>query len=216
MADVLVRAQGRCKLVSGGYEAFNGHCTFKHKEAGSGNEAYVVKLDDGTDFVFRGPNADALSVQTYRGIVNVRHKAEANHEVFAWDDGEKRRLSVRMDQLQNSNAKFDDDNNTAAILGGAAGAALIGAILAGTTQGNVSEPTGIGDPVGELQSLVGAKGGMAEQQIVAKGYVYRGGSTGISSKFSFWKQPRTSNCVGVQTTEGRYQKIVYADKSNCN
>jgi hypothetical protein len=63
MAEVLVRAQGRCKLMSGGYEAFNGHCTFKHKKAGN-TDAYVVKLDDGTDFNFSGPGVQALSVQT--------------------------------------------------------------------------------------------------------------------------------------------------------
>jgi hypothetical protein len=34
-AEVLVRAQGRCKLMNGGYAAFNGHCTFKHKKAGA-------------------------------------------------------------------------------------------------------------------------------------------------------------------------------------
>ncbi|CAK6700972.1 hypothetical protein ICNINCKA_02967 [Synechococcus sp. CBW1107] len=54
MAEVLVRAQGRCKLMSGGYAAFNGHCTFKHKKAGN-TDAYVVKLDDGTEFSFSGP-----------------------------------------------------------------------------------------------------------------------------------------------------------------
>ena len=69
MAEVLVRAQGRCKLMSGGYEAFNGHCTFKHKKAGN-IDAYVVKLDDGTDFNFSGPGVQALSVQTYAGVRN--------------------------------------------------------------------------------------------------------------------------------------------------
>ncbi len=59
--ETLVRAQGRCKLTSGGYQAFNGHSTFKHKQAG------------GTDFVFSGPNTSALQVQTYSGIKNVRH-----------------------------------------------------------------------------------------------------------------------------------------------
>ena len=74
MAEVLVRAQGRCKLISGGYPAFNGHCTFKHKKAGN-IDAYVVKLDDGTEFNFSGPNAQALSVQTYDGIRSVSHRA---------------------------------------------------------------------------------------------------------------------------------------------
>jgi hypothetical protein len=40
-AEVLVRAQGRCKLTSGGVDAFNGHGTFKHKSAG-GKDSYVV------------------------------------------------------------------------------------------------------------------------------------------------------------------------------
>lgn len=71
-AEVLVQAQSRCMLISGGCEAFNGHCSFKHKAAG-GKDSFVVKLDDGTDFIFTGPSPQALQVQTYRGIVNVRH-----------------------------------------------------------------------------------------------------------------------------------------------
>ena len=98
MAEVLVRAQGRCKLISGGYPAFNGHCTFKHKKAGS-VDAYVVKLDDGTEFNFSGPNAQALSVQTYDGIRSVSHSGQPDNEVFSWNDGEPRKLSVRLDRV---------------------------------------------------------------------------------------------------------------------
>ncbi|MEO1003919.1 MAG: hypothetical protein AAFX65_12525 [Cyanobacteria bacterium J06638_7] len=218
-AETLVRAQGRCKLVSGGYEAFNGHCTFKHKRADSGTDSYVLQLDDGTEFMFRGPNPQSLSVQTYRGIVDVKHSAEADHEVFIWNDGEKRRLSVRLDQVQNPNANFDSDNNSAtaaAIVGGAAAAALIGAIIGGNNQSTASEPARVGAPVGELQGLVGAKGAGGERSLVAKGYTYRGGTTGATSKFTFWQQPRTGNCVGVELAQGRYREIVYTKKNNCN
>lgn len=217
-AEVLVRAQGRCKLISGGFNAFNGHCQFKHKRAGS-TDAYVVKLDDGTDFIFRGPSADALQVQTYRGIVNVRHREAQDHEVFIWNDGEKRRLSVKLDHVQNPAATFDDGSNratVAAIAGGAAAVALIGALISGKNNNSTSERSSIGAPVSELQSLVGAKAAGGERQMAIKGYSYRGGSQGADSVFTFYQQPRTANCVGVETSDGRYRNIVYTDSSNCS
>ena len=215
-AEVLLRAQGRCKLVSGGYESYNGHCIFKHKAAG-GTDAYVVKLDDGTDFVFRGPNPQALSVQTYSGIRNVRHNARPDHDVFIWNDGERRRLSVRLDHVQNPDVRFEDKPqkaDTGTLLGAAVGA-LIGNLITGGGSSTSTETARMGAPVSELQSLVGVKGRSGEAELIRKRYIYRGGSTGIASKFSFWEQPRTNNCVGVQTADGRYQKIEYTDKSNC-
>lgn len=216
LAEVLVRAQARCKLMSGGFEAYNGHCTFKHKQAG-GTDAYVVKLDDGTDFIFRGPSPQALQVQTYRGIVNVRHRAESNHDVFIWNDGEQRRLSVRLDQVQNPDVTFEDEPakvTTGSLLGAAVGA-LIGGLIAGD-KGSSSEPATVGAPVGDLQSLVGVRGSSAGAEMTRKGYTYRGGDQIGDSAFTYWEQPKTNNCVAVRTTDGRYQSITYTEKSNCN
>jgi hypothetical protein len=215
-AEVLVRAQGRCLLRSGSYEAYNGHCVFKHKQSG-GSDAYVVKLDDGTDFTFRGPNPQALQVQTYRGITNARHKAAGNTDVFMWNDGEERYLSVKLDQVQNPDAKFEDEPQkatTGSLLGAAVGA-LIGGLIAGNNTGTASEPARVGAPVSELQSLVGVKGGSAEGEMTRKGYTYRGGAQMGDSAFTYWQQPRTDNCVAVRTTDGRYQSITYTETSNC-
>ena len=130
IAEVLVRAQGRCKLTKGGFDAFNGHCTFKHKSAG-GRDSYVIKLDDGTDFVFTGPNPQALQVETYSGIKNVRHNEKPDHDLFLWNDGEERRLSVKLDHAENPDAKFDDppQKATTGALVGAALGALIGGLI---------------------------------------------------------------------------------------
>ena len=217
IAEVLVKAQGRCKLVSGGYEAYNGHCTFKHKQAGN-TDAFVVKLDDGTDFVFSGPSPTALQVQTYRGIVNVKHNAQTGHDVFVWNDGEKRRLSVKLDSVQNPDARFDDDRskaNVAAIAGGAAAIALIGAIISGQNSTASPEPARVGSPVGDLQSLLGVRGASAEAELTGKGYTYRGGDQVGNSSLTYWQQPRTSNCVAVETTDGRYKSITYITPKAC-
>ncbi len=215
-AEVLLRAQGRCLLRSGNYEAYNGHCTFKHKQAG-GTDAYVVKLDDGTDFTFRGPSPQALQVQTYRGIVNARHKAAGNTDVFIWNDGEERYLSVKLDQLQNPDVKYEDEPEkatTGSLLGAAVGA-LIGNLIAGGSRSTSAETARIGAPVSELQSLVGVKGGSAEGEMTRRGYTYRGGAQIGDSAFTYWQQPRTDNCVAVRTTDGRYQAITYTETSNC-
>ena len=215
-AEVLVRAQGRCKLMSGGFEAFNGHCSFKHKAAG-GRDSFVVKLDDGTDFVFSGPSPQALQVQTYRGIVNVRHNEKPDHDVFVWNDGEQRSLSVRLDHAQNPDVTFDDpaEKATTSSLLGAAVGALIGGMIAGNKGGSGDAGTP-GTPVSELQSLVGVKGGNAEPSLTRKGYTYVKGATGGDRIYSYWRQPRTGNCVSVETFDGRYQNITYAPRSVCD
>lgn len=215
MAEVLVRAQGRCKLMSGAYQAFNGHCVFKHKQAG-GVEAYVVKLDDGTEFNFSGPNPQALNVQTYAGIRNVRHTVRPDHEIFSWDDGEPRRLSVRLDHVENPDVRFEDQPqkaSTASLLGAAVGA-LIGGLISGKPI-TFAEPAREGAPVADLQSLVSARAAGAEATLTAKGYTYRGGTQLADSSFTYWQQPRTRNCVAVRTTDGRYQAITYTKKSDC-
>jgi hypothetical protein len=216
MAETLVRAEGRCKLMNGGYEAFNGHCSFKHKAAG-GTDSYVVKLDDGTDFVFSGPNTSALQVQTYSGIKNVRHNEKPDHDVFIWNDGEERRLSVKLDQVRNPDAQFEDSSQkaTGAALVGVGVGALIGALIAGNNKTTRTEPARVGAPVSELQSLVGMKGRSAEAEITSKGYTYRGGDQIGDSAFSYWEQPRTDNCVAVRTTDGRYQSITYTEPQKC-
>jgi hypothetical protein len=130
-AEVLVRAQGRCKLMRDGFVAFNGHCTFKHKAAG-GTDSYVVKLDDGNRFIFSGPNTQALQVQTYSGITNVRHNEKPDHDVFLWNDAGQQRLAVKLDQVQNPDAKFEDSSSkvTGGVLLGAGLGALIGGLRA--------------------------------------------------------------------------------------
>lgn len=217
MAEVLVRAEGRCKLTKGGFDAFNGHCTFKHKSAG-GKDSYVVKLDDGTDFVFSGPNPQALQVETYSGIKNVRHNEKPDHDLFLWNDGEERRLSVKLDQVMNPDANFDTPSQkaTTGSLVGAALGALIGGLIAGNSKSSSStEAARIGAPVSDLQSLVGVKGASAEAELTRKGYTYRGGDQIGDSAFSYWEQPRTNNCVAVRTTDGRYQSITYSEPQKC-
>lgn len=216
-AETLVRAAGRCKLERAGYELFNGHCSFKHKAAG-GTDAFVVKLDDGTDFNFSGPNPQALQLQTYSGIVNVRHNAKPDHDLFLWTtDGGDHRLSVKLDSVQNPDVKFEDrsQNATNSAVVGAALGGLIGALIAGSNKGGSSEAARVGAPVRDLQSLVGVKGASAEAELTRKGYTYRGGDQIGDSAFTYWEQPRSDNCVAVRTTDGRYQSITYAERRYC-
>ncbi len=93
--------------------------------------------------------------------------------MFLWNDGEPRRLLVKLNTVQHPDATFDDDYNK------------------------------------EKQSN-------GERHLLAKGYSFRGGANGIDSSFSSYQQPGTGHCVGVQTTNGRYEKIACIDMSNCN
>jgi len=83
-AKVVNRAQGRCKLSTNDAVAYDGHCVIKHKENNQGDEVVVVKLDNDAKYRFYGPNLDALQVQAWDGIHNVRHRYRNNsvHELF--------------------------------------------------------------------------------------------------------------------------------------
>jgi hypothetical protein len=48
-AKTLARAQGRCKLTSGDYKAFDGYCTVKQKLQGN-TMSFVVELDNGSHY----------------------------------------------------------------------------------------------------------------------------------------------------------------------
>ncbi|CAK6700964.1 hypothetical protein ICNINCKA_02965 [Synechococcus sp. CBW1107] len=163
------------------------------------------------------PNVQALSVQTYDGIRSVSHSAQSDHEVFSWNDGEPRKLSVRLDRVENPDARFEDSAQKAdsSTLLGAAVGALIGGLISGKPI-TTTEPAREGAPVSDLQSLVGAKGGQAEGTLTSKGYTYRGGTKLADSSFTYWEQPSTNNCVTIRTTDGRYQSITYTKKSDCN
>ncbi len=140
------------------------------------------------------------------------------HDVFLWNDGEERRLSVKLDQVQNPDAQFEDSSQkaTGAALLGAGLGALIGGLIAGNSSKTPSaEPARVGAPVSELQSLVGVKGRSAESEMTRKGYTYHGGTQIGDSAFSYWEQPRTNNCVTVRTTNGRYQSITYTEPQKC-
>ena len=91
--------------------------------------------------------------------------------------------------------------DTSSLLGAAVGA-LIGGIIAGNKGGSGHSGTP-GAPVSELQSLVGVKGGNAEPAL------------GGDCLYSYWRQPRTGNCVSAETFDGCYQKILYAPRSVC-
>jgi len=73
-----------------------------------------------------------------------------------------------------------------------------------------------GTPVRELQSLVGVKGGHAELTLTRKAYICVKGAAGGDRLSSYWRQPRTGNCVSVETVDGRDQQIRYAPRSICD
>jgi hypothetical protein len=72
-ARTLARAQGRCKLTSQSYQAFNGHCTIKQRQQADGTTAFVVDLDNGSSYRFFGRNKQSLQVETHEGVHNVRY-----------------------------------------------------------------------------------------------------------------------------------------------
>ncbi len=224
-AETVARAQGRCKLTSGTYQVFDGHCTVKQKQLGS-TMAFVVELDNGSTYRFSGPSKTALQIETHGGIYNAQFTENPDKGVFVWqEDGERNRLSVKLDTQHNTNVSHDDTQPTAAGTSvGAAVGALIGALLTGgqtastapiapARQTNIAL---VGSPVPDLSDLVGARAGQAENTVRQRGYqfVRAGGADSGSRVFSFWRQPQSGLCIAIITKDGRYDRIVYANVTN--
>ncbi|MBM5816432.1 MAG: hypothetical protein FJ083_07540 [Cyanobacteria bacterium K_Offshore_surface_m2_239] len=216
LADTVARANGRCSLKNDGYEAFNGHCIIKQKQNGP-TTIFVVDLDNGTRFRFSGPNRQQLHVETPSGLEqNVLFEDRGSKGIFTWNDGSNtHRLSVKTDELTNPNAQFDDHPSTATgtTLAGAAVGALIGALLGGGGKSSGSSGA-IGQPVPELQSLVGADPGNVEGRLTAMGYTYIRTTPRENGADSYWR--RGGSCVNVRSILNRYQAFTYTNPGNCN
>lgn len=74
----------------------------------------------------------------------------------------------------------------------------------------------VGKTVEDLEDLVGARGGQAENAVIQRGYQFVRNEADNSDNrvFAFWRQPGTGLCVAIITKEGRYDRIVYANVTN--
>ena len=131
-AKTIARAQGVCRLMSGGAVAFQGHCVSQQKVNG-GNTVLVIKLENGSTFRFRGPSKEALQIETSSGLHNAQFRDGGNRNVFAWNDaGQAQRLAVRLETAHDPSPRYDNSSSTStgSAIGAFAGA-LIGSLIQG-------------------------------------------------------------------------------------
>ncbi|MFB2836103.1 hypothetical protein [Floridanema evergladense] len=226
-AEVLARAHGRCKLTeeSSQYPRFDGHCIVKQKQQGS-TVIFIVELDNGSQYRFFGPDRESLQVETHDELHNVRFRDEPDRGVFTWEeDGARQRLSVKLDSQYPTNVSHDNDRkpSTGEVVAGVAVGALIVGLLSGkhgssSSNSNNSNTTQarVGASVPNLEDLVGARAGQAENTVRDRGYVWVKATQQADSAYSNWRERRTGNCVAIRTTNGRYAAIVYAPKADCD
>ncbi|MFM8258628.1 MAG: hypothetical protein ACKN83_02220 [Vulcanococcus sp.] len=155
-------------------------------------------------------------METPSGIEqNVLFEDQGSMGRFTWNDGRTtHQLAVKTDTVTNPNAQFDDhhSSSTGATLAGAAVGALIGALLSGGKHNN--NATGAeGQPVPELQNLIGGDPGYVESRLTASGYTYIQSSPRENGVDSFWK--RGGSCVDARNILNRYQSFTYANPSRC-
>ncbi|EKQ68009.1 hypothetical protein OsccyDRAFT_3548 [Leptolyngbyaceae cyanobacterium JSC-12] len=229
-AEVLARMHGRCKQMNDSVRLFDGHCIIKHKQQGN-TTILSVELDNGSKYNFFGPNLEALQVQSYDGVHNVRFTGEIESGSFAWQEGGNRnRLAVKVDSQYPADVSYDSPQPVqpskistsgkiaAGVIGvGAVLAAILGnknrpADTAGTTQADVQ----VGDSVPGLQDLVGARAGQAENTVRQRGYRFIKTIPSGDAVFSNWREAGTNSCVSIRTAEGRYASIVYATPADCD
>ena len=216
LADTVARANGRCTLKENSYESYNGYCTIKQKQNG-GTTIFVVDLENGNHFRFAGPNRQQLHVETRSGIEqNVLFEDQGSKGVFTWNDGSTtHRLAVKTDVVTNPNAQFEDhpSSATGSSVAGAAVGALIGALLGGGKSAGGAAGV-VGQPVADLQNLIGSDPGFVESRLTGLGYTYIRSNARENGSDSFWK--RGGSCVDVRSTLNRYQSFTYANPGNCN
>lgn len=216
LADTVARANGRCLLRQDGYQAFNGHCTVKQKQNG-GTTIFVVDLDNGSRFRFSGPGRQQLHVETAAGIqANVMFEDQGSKGLFSWNDGGSTyRLAVKTDVVTNPNAQFDDHPSASVgqTLAGAAVGALLGALLSGG-RSSAGATAAVGQPVPDLQNLIGADPGYVESRLTSAGYTYIRSMPSENGINSFWK--RGGSCVDVRSVLNRYQSFTYASPASCS
>jgi hypothetical protein len=68
----------------------------------------------------------------------------------------------------------------------------------------------------DLADLVGARGAGGETQLEARGYQFVTVNTVRDTKWSFWTNGRTGQCVQVATADGRYTAINRVPQANCH
>lgn len=217
-AETLARAQGRCKLTAGTYTVFNGHCVTKQKQQGS-TTIFVIELDDGSEYRFRGPSKQALQVETSDGIHNAQFTESPDRGVFAWqEEGENKRLSVKLDTQHPPDVSHDDPAPSLGTALGALAGALIGGLVSGNKPSTLprTASVNIGGEVPALADLVGARAGQAENALRQRGYVWQNATQQADSAYSNWIESKTGNCVAIRTTDGRYAAILYAPKADCD
>ena len=225
IAETLARANGRCKLMSDDYQAFDGHCTVKQKQQG-GTTIFVVELDDGSHYRFYGPNKQALQVETYDGIHNVQFQEEPDRGVFTWqEDGDRNLLSVKLDTQHDPNVSHDTSTEEAlgTVIGAGIGA-LIGSLLGGGQSNPASSNSAatantpenlISTVPSALADLVDARAGQASSELERRGYTYRNTQTWDGGKTSYYVENKTGYCVEVGTVDGRFSTIVYNSSDRC-
>lgn len=130
-AKTIARAQGVCRLMSGGAVAFQGHCVSQQK-VNAGNTVLVIKLDNGSTYRFRGPSKEALQIETSSGLHNAQFRDGGNSNVFAWNDrGQPQRLAVRLETAHDPSPRYDNSSTSTGSAIGAFAGALIGSLIQG-------------------------------------------------------------------------------------
>lgn len=71
------------------------------------------------------------------------------------------------------------------------------------------------EPVTALQDLMGAKGASVESAMTRRGYEWVGRGPGARSDFEYWREGKTSACVGVRYLDNRVTAVVRATGAEC-
>ena len=79
----------------------------------------------------------------------------------------------------------------------------------------VAGAAGAGEPVRNLQDLVGVEKGEGGYQMQQRGYTYVRSDRAGSNEWTYWREARSNRCVMVKESDNRYRIIEYVTDIDC-
>jgi hypothetical protein len=185
-AQTTAKSDAECRLSENGTILYEDDCSVREKLQ-DGQVSFVVKLDNGNNFRFVGPNRQNLRLDNgFGGFTNVLFEDKGAKGVFTWNDGSRtRKLVVKTNGASDGSGSNGYPNNNLVL----------------------------GPPVPELQYLVGQTPLSAALAFVIRGTKYVSAVQVPEGTLTYMLDKK--RCVAFLTVNDRYKSITFADANKC-
>jgi len=185
-AQTTAKSEAECRLSENGSILYEDDCSVREKNQ-DGQVSFVVKLDNGNNFRFVGPNRQNLRLDNgFGGFTNVLFEDKGAKGVFSWSDGNRTRKLV-------------------VITNGATGGS--------SSNGYPSSSLVLGPPVPDLQYMVGQTPLSAALSFMIRGTKYVSAVQLPEGTLTYMLDKK--RCVAFLSVNDRYKSVTFADANKC-